>query len=215
MRRAVLPTLLLLLVLPPDPAAAAALNCHCFRQRSYDPAKKFSADEYILATAFNSLLSARFGVPKREIVMKKMNGVDGDDLMVALHLGLHASRGLPELIALKHRAGSWKPVFVRLGVPLPAGSDDVGLAEAVGDLLVSDYFGAAVKDLRRLRSAGFSTRETALLVFLSRRTGLAAQSFADRYRKGGESWGEILDREGLSPESLDAAIRVLGRRRAP
>ena len=42
--------------------AQSTINCHCFLDRSYDPADKFAADEYILATSFNSLLAKSFDI---------------------------------------------------------------------------------------------------------------------------------------------------------
>ena len=46
-----------------------ATGCHCFRQRSYDPEAKFVADDYILATSFNSLTANLFNIPKKEMAL--------------------------------------------------------------------------------------------------------------------------------------------------
>lgn len=53
--------------------AAGTIQCHCFNNRVYNPAEKFAADAYILATSFNSLLARLAGLPKKQIVMIKMN----------------------------------------------------------------------------------------------------------------------------------------------
>ena len=56
---------------------------HCFTKRVYNPAERFAADDYILATSFNSLLARLAALPKRQIVMIKMNdGVAQDDLLL-------------------------------------------------------------------------------------------------------------------------------------
>jgi hypothetical protein len=80
---------LLLFVLAPAHTsfAASTVNCHCFQDRSYDPGDKFAADDYILATSFNSLLAKSFDISKKQVVMLKMNeGVNQDDLLVGLKL---------------------------------------------------------------------------------------------------------------------------------
>ena len=63
-------------------ALAAGPSCHCFRDRDYDSANPGKSDEYLLATAANTLLSAAYGVPKREIVQARMSGTSGEDLWV-------------------------------------------------------------------------------------------------------------------------------------
>ena len=65
-----------------------AAGCHCFKDRSYDPAQKFAADEYILATSFNSMLATSFNISKSQIIMLRMRmGVGGEDLITSLYLG--------------------------------------------------------------------------------------------------------------------------------
>ena len=44
--------------------AESTINCHCFQDRSFDPGDKFAADDYILATSFNSLLAKSFDITK-------------------------------------------------------------------------------------------------------------------------------------------------------
>ena len=67
--------------------AESAVTCHCFQDRSYDPVDKFAADDYILATSFNSLLAKSFDISKKQVVMLKMDeGVGQDDLLVGLKL---------------------------------------------------------------------------------------------------------------------------------
>lgn len=56
------------LFLAPAIAPAAGPSCHCFRDREYDPANPAKSDEYLLATASNTLLATAYGVPKRDIV---------------------------------------------------------------------------------------------------------------------------------------------------
>jgi hypothetical protein len=45
--------------------AMPAINCHCFQDRAFDPAKPSAADQYYLATTQNRLLAAVFDQPRR------------------------------------------------------------------------------------------------------------------------------------------------------
>ncbi|RUM40181.1 MAG: hypothetical protein DSY80_10670, partial [Desulfocapsa sp.] len=49
-------------------------SCHCFKDRVYNPEKKFTADKYLLTTSFNSFIAANFQLSKSQIVMMKMKG---------------------------------------------------------------------------------------------------------------------------------------------
>ena len=63
--------------------AESVTSCHCFKDRTYNPSKKFAADGYILATSFNSLLAEYFAISKRQIIQHKMQGgIDQDDLLL-------------------------------------------------------------------------------------------------------------------------------------
>ncbi|MRR37336.1 hypothetical protein EG829_22315, partial [bacterium] len=76
--------ILMLLLFAPLPAwAIPAITCHCFTDRSYDPASPTLADPYFLATTQNSFFATAFNVEKKTIVMKKQKGDSTADLWVA------------------------------------------------------------------------------------------------------------------------------------
>ena len=91
---AALGALALAAALGPSPAAGqgAAAGCHCFRDRTYDPARPAAADPYVLATSRSSLLSAAFAVPKAELVQGAMGGTAPEDAWVARWAGARAGR---------------------------------------------------------------------------------------------------------------------------
>ena len=63
--------LLLFATMGAEPASSEMVTgCHCFKQRSYDPEARFAADDYILATSFNSLTANIFNIPKRQVKNK-------------------------------------------------------------------------------------------------------------------------------------------------
>jgi hypothetical protein len=68
-------------------SAESAIECHCLRARTYNPADRFAADDYILATSFNSLLAKAFNISPRKIIMIKMNeGESQEELLISLKL---------------------------------------------------------------------------------------------------------------------------------
>ena len=85
--------------------AESTINCHCFQDRSFDPGDRFAADDYLLATSFNSLLAKSFDISKKQVVMLKMDeGVSQDDLLVGLKATKLTGGYLEQLLGLR-RAG--------------------------------------------------------------------------------------------------------------
>ena len=60
-----LPGLMISLMLPLPALAIPAITCHCFTDRSFNPAKPALADPYFLATTQNSFFAAIFNVDKK------------------------------------------------------------------------------------------------------------------------------------------------------
>src|SRR5512145_1781507 len=69
--------------LPAAAPAAPTVTCHCFKNRSFDPADPPAADPYILAATRSSLLSAAFGVAKAGLVRAVMTGTAPEALWIA------------------------------------------------------------------------------------------------------------------------------------
>lgn len=191
----------LLLASVPSFAADTASACHCFRDRAYDPARKAAADEYMLATGFNSLLSGHFGIMKRDIVMARMNGTDGDDMLVALYAARKGGRDYGILLDKRRAGASWASILLTGELP-PGLSKNVSVAEAAGIDTVARYFGVGASDVATFRRSGFSLKETALLFGLARKTGRPASEFAAMVRKARKSWGEIAHEFGIEPQAV-------------
>jgi hypothetical protein len=82
--------------------AESTINCHCFQDRSYDPGDKFAADDYLLATSFNSLLARSFDISKEQVVILKMEEkVSQDDLLVGLKITRLTGGYLEQLLGLR------------------------------------------------------------------------------------------------------------------
>jgi len=197
------------LYIPSSFAADTASACHCFRDRAYDPARKASADEYILATGFNSLLSGRFGIMKRDIVMARMNGTDGDDMMVALYAARKGGRDYGILLDKRKAGTSWASILLPGEIP-PGLTKSVSVAEAAGIDTVARYFDVGAADVAAFRKSGFSLKETALLFGLARKTGRTASEFAAMSRKARKSWGEIAHELGIEPQAVGPMMEAAG-----
>ena len=202
---------------PPQPCTLAA--CHCFRERSYDRRNPAAADAYFLASARNSLLSAAFGIPKREIVQAEMGGAAPDDLWVAHWAGARSRLAAPGLLHTKQEQGSWRqalgPDAARVGAPFEAllqrGASDAALAAlAVDDVLVARA-GVDAATVSALRQAGASSSETVLAVVAGARGGRPAPELLAAVRAGKRSWGAVLDAAGVKGADLDGIVRAMVR----
>lgn len=190
-------------------AADTTSACHCFRDRTYDPARKAAADEYILATGFNSLLSGHFGIMKRDIVMARMNGTDGDDMLVALYAARRGGRDYGVLLDRRKAGASWQTILVQAEMP-PGLSKSVTVAEAAGIDTIARYFGVGAANVATFRKSGFSLKETALLFGLASKTGRPASEFAAMSRKARKSWGEMAHEFGIEPQAVGPMMEGAG-----
>ena len=120
--------ILVLFILGPSQYAFAesAVKCHCFTERSYNPANKFASDEYILATSFNSLLAKFYDIPKRQIIMIKMNeGMAQDDLLVSLKLAKITGINLRKFLSLRRENKTWTSIISGLSQQETIKNDEI------------------------------------------------------------------------------------------
>ncbi len=206
------------LAVPAAGSAAPTATCHCFKDRSFDPAKPAAADPYILATTRSSLLSAALGPGKGSLVQAVMGGTSPDDLWVAHWAGARMGRPGDALLAAKERTGSWRAalegsrdlgaVFDRA---LASAVPDAALAAlAVDDVLVG-RIGASAEELALLRAAGARSEEVVLAAILSVRLRTPAMPILARVRSGAGTWGTVLRDAGLAPQDMDEVVRAMMR----
>ena len=218
-RTAIILALLILwsTALPPSSGAETANGCHCFQDRTYNPANKFAADEYILATSFNSLISNHFNIPKREIVMLKMKGGIGHlDLLTSLYVAKISKTNLQGLISLRQRKISWQKILNKAAYEQAAKTDPHLAAlgsgaslELIGikiaDSVVAEFYTLELSSLEELRSAGLNEKEMALVLILSRTKDKKPAELAQKYKKG-ESWSQIANGLGVEPGAAGKLI---------
>jgi hypothetical protein len=206
---------LALLALPGGARPAPTATCHCFRNRSFDPADPPAADPYILAATRSSLLSAAFGVPKAGLVRAVMSGTPPEDLWIAHWAAARTGRAAERLLADRGETGSWKAALAgTTGLPAPFAAAAARAAPAgelaafaVDDVLAT-RLGADPPGVRALREAGATTEQVIVASFLAPRLKAPPTEVLARFRGGKATWGTLLHDAGLAPEQIEGAIRA-------
>lgn len=206
------------LVFSQEPAPETAAGCHCFQERTFNPANKFAADEYILATTFNSLLSRSFDLPKRDIVLLKMQGgVGQNDLLIALHAANVGKTELKDLLSFRARSFSWQKILSEL-LPsdnfkndsilrgLQSGNSETEAGHKIADHLLVQLFNPSEKILSTLRGANLSEKEITLLLILDQVKKLSPFEGAKQHSQEGKSWSEIAHQFGIEPAEAGKLI---------
>jgi hypothetical protein len=208
----------LFLGFPQGAAAETTSGCHCFKDRTFDPAKKFAADGYILATSFNSLLAKAYDIPKKQIILLKMQGgVDQNDLLIALRIAKLSGTDLQQILLLKDGKHSWQGILAApdlanrtLSDPLlkkiKTGLTDAEAGKQAADLLLADFFKVSPATVDKLRATGLNEKELALIFILAQAKGSPPSTFATQYQKEGKSWSEIADSLGIEPAAAGKLI---------
>jgi len=196
----------------------ATTGCHCFRDRTFDPARPGAADDYILATARSSLLSAAFGVAKRQLVVDVMGGTPPEDLWIAHWAAARTKRTADALLAAKKEAGAWRralPPAGALGEPFDAalarGAPDAELAALAVDDVLATRVKADPKVLHALRAAGASTEEVVVATVLSAKIAAPVLPLLVQVKAGRATWGSVLADSGIEPGQLDGLVRTMVR----
>ncbi len=204
---------LLLAALPGPVHALPAISCHCFQDRSFDPARPTAADDYYLATAQNRLMAAVFERPRREIVMAKQTGTSGPDLWIAYRAAAISGHNSATLLSARKDQGAWWPVLEKLGIDL-----NLELGEAtrissnldqqiVADTLAEVGF-ADLATVADLYGAGAGSQEAILAVVIARANKQPPREIWLRVAAGEKSWGSLIDEAGMAAD-LDAAFEPL------
>jgi hypothetical protein len=198
--------------------AAETGGCHCFRNRAFNPDEPFASDSYLMTTVFNSLTASHFSIPKRDIVMLKMRGgVQGEDLLIALHLAQDSDMEAREVLAARKETSwqqfllSWKPgggtedeLASRITAGLPA---DEAAGEIAGRILLA-RFNVDSETLHRLRQRDLDIREIAVILTLAEKVGTGPDVIAVPYLNGRLSLSAVANNLGMQPEEVG---RLAGR----
>lgn len=211
--------LTLAVTLPPRVARAeSTAGCHCFQDRTFEPARPGAADAYILATTRSSLLSAAFGVEKGALVRAVMTGTAPEDLWVAWFAGARAKRPAGDLLDALSKKGSWRAALDGVGPfgqpfdgAVARGAPPEELAALAVDAVLVERAKASPESLRALRRAGLSTEETVVATVLSAKLGAPVLPLAAEVKLGRATWGSVLNDAGIEPKQLDGLVRAMVR----
>ena len=215
MKRFILLGLLVLMTLPATIYALPTISCHCFQDRSFDPARPSAADGYYLATAQNRLMAAVFERPRREIVMAKQTGTSGSDLWIAYQAAAISGHNSATLLSARKDQGAWWPVLEKQGIDL---APRLGEATRVSASLDRQIVAATLAELgfanlatvADLYGDGAGSQEAILAVVLASARKQPPREIWQSVATGEKSWGSLLDEAGMTAD-LDAAFeRLLG-----
>lgn len=202
--------------------AEPAVNCHCFRNRTFNPENRFAADDYLLTTVFNSLIAGYFGIEKRSIVMWKMKGgVRNEDLLTALYISRHTNTEVNELLDMKKNK-SWQRILEEKQIKKPFNEDpvykllteessDTQVADRITAEMLSDLFGVHAEDLDKMIAQGLTWRQLGLALTLADYTGADMHSIIS-LRQQKLSWSEIAHNFGLEPSQAGEYAEKQSRR---
>lgn len=214
------------LLLFPAASAAAGPSCHCFRDREFDPAAPDKSDEYLLATAANSLLAAASGMPKREIVQARMSGVTAEDLWISTYAAHRQGEATAVLMTARAAAVSWREVFRTRGGKLESlgphfvgalagGAGDVVLARLAAAETLAGRLGTPRTELDDVLGRGATLQELVLAVLLGHWSSRAAPEVYADVKAGKSGWSRLLAAQGRFPKQMEAevlkALRPEGR----
>lgn len=214
--------LLALILLTLGPAqnafAESTINCHCFQSRSYDPTDKFSADDYILATSFNSLLAKSFDISKKQVVMLKMDeGVGQDDLLVGLKITKLSGGYLEQLLGLRRAGYTWSQIISgmeqqeiinndKLAKGIKSGMPVYEAGARVADEMIEGFYKIPAEEIKRFRAYGLDEKEMVLVFILAHFKNQKPEIFVEQYKKQGSSWSQIAFNLGIEPAAAGKLI---------
>ena len=192
-------------------------RCHCFKERTYNPVDAFSADAYILATSFNSLISRSFDIPKRQIIMLKMKeGTGQDELLLGLKISKVSGVDLAQLLNLR-KTKKWRQILaeptlsekIKADSLLESVQSGLSIGEAgqkIADEMIGNFYKIPVEAVEKFRRSGLNEKEIALVFILSQARKQRPEKLVEQYRNEGKSWSAIAHSLGIEPEAAGKMI---------
>lgn len=209
--------LIILMSLPLPALAIPAITCHCFTDRSFNPAQPALADPYFLATTQNSFFAALFHVDKKTIVMKKQQGTSSDDLWIAYWVASQTNGSAETLLKAKQAKESWQEVLAPLRISpktlgdrfssaLNAKGATALLAETVVDEQFRRHRLLADGELAALRKGKASSQELIISTLIAARTRQPARQVYGEVKNGTKTWGSLLQAARIDPKNMQQEL---------
>lgn len=213
-----------LFAMPEAALAIPAITCHCFTDRSYDPARPALADPYFLASTQNSFMAAVFSADKKEIVVKKQTGTASDDLWIAYWLASCGKSLTPDAVLRTYQGKkNWPDTIAVLGIPtknlgvrfssaLKSNPSSVHLADAIVNELLIKYKMQNETELASLRKEHGTNQEIILASFIAIKSRQQASLLLQEVKRGIKSWGALLDNVKFGPSDIQKEMSALVKR---
>ena len=206
------------LLLLPATAVAAGSSCHCFRDREFDPASPDKSDEYLLATAANSLLSAAYGVPKRGIVEARMSGITGEDLWISTYTAFRQGAEPAVLMSARKAAASWRDALRSRGGQLESlgprfvaaladGAGDAALAYIAATETLAGRLDTPWAELEDLAGRSATLQETVLAALIGHWSSRTASEVYADVKAGKSGWSRLLVAVNRIPKQMEVEVR--------
>ena len=200
--------------------AESAINCHCFQNREYNATQKFAADDYMLATGFNSLLAGMYPVSKRSIIMLKMqHGVSSADLLTALYLSRILDADFQQFLKERATGLSWQQIVSSVEINSSGKKDKVVLALRAGNeesatarasaAVIEGCFSVSENKITEFRAKGLDDKMIVVLLALSHECVRSPEELASGYLDKGQSWSEIAASCAITPGQIGKKIEAL------
>jgi hypothetical protein len=213
-------SLLLLLSLPLPALAIPAITCHCFTDRSYDPARPALADPYFLATTQNAFFALVFNLDKATIVMKKQQGTPAADLWIAYWLATKGGKSAEALLQAKQRHEHWQEVVAplrlapktlgsRFSAALQANGSATVLADGIVDELFSHYRLLSDGELAELRQSGATNQELIIATLIAGKVRQPARQVYREVKSGASTWGRSLQQARIDPKRMEQELGAI------
>lgn len=221
---AALTGLTILLVLPMPTHAIPAITCHCFTDRSYEPARPAATDPYFLATTQNSFFATAFNTDKKSLVMKKQQGTSPDDLWIAYWIASKSGSTANSLLQTKSKSDSWKNVIaalklsskilgVRFSDTLNTDGSTSQLSKAVVDEIFLQNQLLGEWDLDDLRKVGATNQELIITTVIATKTKQPARQIYLEVKSGSKTWGLQLSAAKIDTKNMQQEIVSILRSR--
>lgn len=207
----------LLFMLPVPALAIPAITCHCFTDRTFEPARPGAADPYFLATTQNSFFALVFNTDKKTVVMKKQQGTSSDDLWIAYWVASKSGTSPENLLREKQGKLSWDEVLApmrlstkalgsRFSSALKTKSSTKHLAETVVDDLLTSYRMHDEAELAAMRQLGASSQELIISAVISARMGRPAKQLIMEVKSGTKTWGQLLQWAQIDTRNMQQEV---------
>ncbi len=209
--------LTMFLMFPLPALAIPAITCHCFKDRSYEPARPAAADPYFLATVQNTFFAVVFNVDKKAIVMKKQQGTSPDDLWIAYWIASKTGTSAEKLLQIKHTSAAWKDVVGSQQIPtrdlgavftrqLNSASSSTLLAETVVNDIFLHYQLLGDLELTAVRHAGASNQELIISTVIATKARQPVRQVYLDVKKGAKTWGAFLAAAKIDTKNLQQEL---------